>query len=252
MGAMQRLEGLIRRAVQDWQMIENGDSICVGVSGGKDSVALTLALARLARYHEKSFTVKALTLDPCFSGVETDYSPIEKLFASYSIPYTVQRTNIGHVVFDIRQEKNPCALCANLRRGALHTGAIQMGCNKVALGHHLDDVIETFYMNLFGEGRIGCFAPITWLSQKEITLIRPLVLAEERQVINAVNDLKLPIVKSRCPVDGDTERASAKEFVRGRTKQDPAFRQKTLGAMQKSDIDHWAPVSPTNSTSNPT
>lgn len=244
MGAMQRLEGMVRRALQDWQMVEAGDAICVGVSGGKDSVALTIALANLAKYHEKPFTVQALTLDPCFSGVETDYTPIGELFARYNIPYTIQRTNIGHVVFDIRQEKNPCALCANLRRGALHTTAKELGCNKVALGHHLDDVVETFYMNLFVEGRIGCFSPKTWLTEKQITLLRPLVLAEERQVINAVNQLQLPIVKSRCPVDGDTQRAVTKQFVQSRCQLDPAFRQKTFGALKKANVDGWGPTSP--------
>lgn len=242
MRAMQRLEGKMRRAMQMYQMVEKGDAICIGVSGGKDSMALTIALHNLSRYYDVPFTVHAITLDPCFGGIETDYSPVTTLFEQHGIPHTIHRTNIGHVVFDTRKEPNPCALCANLRRGALHTAAKKVGCNKVALGHHLDDAVETFYMNLFGEGRIGCFSPKSWLSRKEVTLIRPLVLATEQEVINAVAAANLPIVKSTCPVDGDTARAKAKLFVSGQSQQDAAFRQKALGAMQKAGIDGWAPL----------
>lgn len=244
MSGMQRLEGLMRKAMQSWQMIEAGDAVCVAVSGGKDSVALTAALAHLRGYYELPFTLRALTLDPCFSGQETDYAPITLAFEALDVPHTVQRTNIGRVVFDVRKEQNPCALCAKMRRGALHTAARELGCNKVALGHHLDDAVETFYMNLLGEGRLGCFSPVTWLSRKEVTAIRPLVLAEEREVARAVREVGLPVVKNRCPVDGETFRARAKGFVAERSRIDPAFRQKTLHAMQKADLDGWAPTAP--------
>ncbi|MDL2323551.1 tRNA 2-thiocytidine biosynthesis TtcA family protein [Ruminococcaceae bacterium OttesenSCG-928-A16] len=238
---LQRLEGLLRKAMQMYTLIEPGDVVCVGVSGGKDSIALAVALANLSKYYEIPYTVKAVTLDPGFFGIETDYSEITTLLQAKGVPHIVQRTNIGQVVFDIRKEPNPCALCANLRRGALHTQAKLLGCNKVALGHHLDDVVETFYMNLFGEGRIGCFSPKTWLSRSELTLIRPLVLATEQEVIRAVRSQNLPVIKNPCPADGATERATTKEFVAQRSKADPAFRQKTLGAMQKAGIDGWAP-----------
>lgn len=240
-GKLQHLEGLMRRAIQSYQMIEPGDKICIGVSGGKDSVALTLALHRLAAYFEHPYTIHALTLDPCFNGAETDYSRLEEYFAWAGIPYTIERTDIGSLVFDKRCEKNPCALCAKLRRGILHTQAKKLGCNKVALGHHLDDAVETFYMNLFGEGRIGCFSPVTWLSEKEITMIRPLVFAREADVVRAVAQSGLPVVKSRCPVDGQTARAQCKAFVAQRSREDAAFCQKTLGAMQKAGINGWAP-----------
>lgn len=242
MRAMQRLEGLMRKAMQSYAMVEAGDKICVGVSGGKDSVALALGLWRLAKYYEFPYTIHALTLDPCFEDVETDYTPVEEFFAAEGIPHTILRSNIGKIVFDTRKEKNPCALCANLRRGALHNAAKELGCNKIALGHHLDDAIETFFMNLFGEGRIGCFSPKTWLSRKEITLIRPLVLASEGDVVMAVKELQLPVVKNRCPVDGETARATAKQFVLQKCREDYAFRQKTLGAMQKAGIDGWTPL----------
>ena len=164
---MQRLEGLLRKAVQDYEMIAPGDRVCVGVSGGKDSVALTVALGHLRRYLGVPFEVMAVTLDPRFGGVEADYQPLADLFAQEGIPYEIRRTDIGPVVFDYRKEPNPCALCAKMRRGALHAAAQELGCNKVALGHHLDDAVETFYMNLWREGRIGCFSPVTYLDQRQ-------------------------------------------------------------------------------------
>ncbi|MDO5601343.1 MAG: tRNA 2-thiocytidine biosynthesis TtcA family protein [Oscillospiraceae bacterium] len=230
--------------MQQYDMIKAGDRICVGVSGGKDSVALTVALARLARYFEKPYTVCAVTLDPGFGGVTADYSALEALFRSYGVEYHIHRTEIGHIVFDVRKEQNPCALCAKMRRGALHTAAQQLGCRKVALGHHLDDAVETFYMNLFREGRIGCFSPVTYLSERRLTVIRPMVLATEQEVRDAVRALSLPVVKSRCPADGATARQQTKDFVHARCREDRAFRQKTLGALQKAGIDGWGVLKP--------
>lgn len=239
---MQRLEGLMRKAIQDYEMIAPGDCICVGVSGGKDSVALTIGLARLRAYLGIPFTIKAVTLDPQFGGVVTDYSPLAELFAQHGVEHVVRRTDIGRIVFDVRKEPNPCALCAKLRRGMLHNTALELGCNKVALGHHLDDAIETFYMNLWREGRIGCFSPITYLSRKQLTLIRPMLLATEADVARAVRQAQLPVIKSLCPADGVTTRQEMKEFVHSMVHKDPAFRQKTLGALQDAGIDGWAPV----------
>ena len=175
--AMQRLCGLMRKAVQDYEMIAPGDRVMVGVSGGKDSVALTIGLSMLRKYIGFDYEVVAVTLDPQFDHQPMDYSALAELFRQHGIPYEVRRTEIGPVVFEYRKEKNPCALCAKLRRGALHTAAQELGCNKVALGHHLDDAVETFYMNLWREGRIGCFSPVTYLSQRDLTLIRPMLLA---------------------------------------------------------------------------
>ena len=239
---MQRLEGLMRKAIQDYEMIQPGDRICVGVSGGKDSVALTLGLARLRAYLGVPYEVIAVTLDPRFGGVETDYSPLAKLFAENNVQYEVRRTDIGHIVFDLRKEPNPCALCAKFRRGMLHNTAKELGCNKVALGHHLDDAIETFYMNLWREGRIGCFSPVTYLSRKDITMIRPMLLATESEVRKAVKNAGLPVIKSLCPADGATAREETKDFVKQMSRTDPAFRQKTLHALQESGIDGWAPI----------
>lgn len=242
MRKLQRLEGLVRKAVQDYEMIAPGDRICIGVSGGKDSVALTVALGRLRQYLGVPYEVVAVTLDPCFGGVETDYTPLAELFAAEKIPYEIHRTDIGPVVFDYRKEQNPCALCAKLRRGTLHTAAQELGCNKIALGHHLDDAIETFYMNLWREGRLGCFSPVTYLSRRELTMIRPMILATEAEVQGAVRAAELPIIKSRCPADGVTVREDTKQFVAEMVHKDPAFRQKTLHALQENGLDGWKPV----------
>lgn len=239
---MQRLEGLMRKAIQEYKMIELGDRICVGVSGGKDSVALTVGLAHLRRYLNIPFEVVAVSLDPQFGGKATDYAPLEELFAKLEVPFEIRRSNIGAVVFDVRKEPNPCALCAKMRRGLLHDTAKELGCNKVALGHHLDDAIETFYMNLWGEGRLGCFSPVTYLSRKDLTMIRPMILATESDVRRAVKHESLPVVKSACPADGATRRQEMKEYVADMCRKDRAFRQKMLGAMQGADLDGWAPV----------
>lgn len=240
---MKRLEGLMRRAIQEYDMIRPGDRVCVGVSGGKDSLALTIGLARLREYIGIPFELVAVSLDPQFGGVPTDYTRLEELFRSYNVPFHVVRSNIGHVVFDVRKEPNPCALCAKMRRGLLHTTAKELGCNRVALGHHLDDAVETFYMNLWGEGRLGCFSPVSWLSRRELYLIRPMILATESQVQTAAASLSLPVVKSPCPVDGRTKRQDTKDFVSEMCARDPAFRQKMLGALRGADLDGWGPGS---------
>ena len=239
---MQRLEGLMRKAIQEYNMIAPGDRICVGVSGGKDSVALTVGLAHLRRYLKIPFEVVAVSLDPQFGGNATDYTPLEDLFARLDVPFEIRRSNIGAVVFDVRKESNPCALCAKMRRGLLHDTAKELGCNKVALGHHLDDAIETFYMNLWGEGRLGCFSPVTYLSRKDLTMIRPMILATESDVRRAVKHEGLPVVKSACPADGATRRQEMKDYVASMCRKDKAFRQKMLGAMQGADLDGWAPA----------
>lgn len=235
----QRLCGLARKAINGYDMIQNGDKICIGVSGGKDSVALALVLRKLKNYMNIDFDIIAVTLDPRFDGKDTDYSVLEKLFKENDIKYVIKRTDIGNIIFEQRKETNPCSLCARMRRGALHDTVKELGCNKIALGHHLDDAIETFYMNLWNEGRIGTFSPVTYLSVKDITMIRPLVLATEQDVIRAVNQEKMPIVKSACPADGVTNRENMKKFVQEKSQQDPSFRQKSLNAFQKKDLDGW-------------
>ena len=235
----QRLCGLMRKAIVQYDMLQDGDKVCIGVSGGKDSVALTLALAQLQKYIDIRFDLVAVTLDPQFYSKPTDYSRLEELFREKGIEYVIKRTDIGPIIFDQRKEENPCSLCARMRRGALHDVAKELGCNKIALGHHLDDAIETFYMNLWNEGRIGTFSPVTYLSRKDVTMIRPLALAVESDVVAAVNQMKMPIVKSACPADGVTNRQNMKDFITEKCKTDPSFRAKSLNAFQKKDLDGW-------------
>ncbi|MEG0019770.1 MAG: tRNA 2-thiocytidine biosynthesis TtcA family protein, partial [Oscillospiraceae bacterium] len=190
-------------------------------------------------YRGIDFDMVALTLDPHFGAADMDYSVLEQLFRENDIEYIVKRTEIGTIIFDERKERSPCSLCARMRRGALHDTAKELGCNKIALGHHLDDAIETFYMNLWNEGRIGTFSPVTYLSMKDITMIRPLALAMESDVVRAVKERALPTVKSLCPVDGVTNRENMKKFITLKCHEDPSFRQKSLNAFQKKDLDGW-------------
>ena len=220
-------------------MISDGDSIAVCVSGGKDSMALLYALAQMRRFYPVKYTLKALTLDMGFGDEPTDFSSVRELCDRIDVEYIVKPTEIGKIIFDVRKEENPCSLCARMRRGALHDAAKEIGCNKIALGHHLDDAVETFYMNLFLGGNIGCFSPKSYLSRKDIHMIRPMVFAFERDVTHAATSAKLPVVKSKCPADGNTKRQEIKELVRGLEKDYDRLRIKTLGALQRAGIDGW-------------
>lgn len=236
---MQRLLGLVRKAVTEYEMISPGDRIAVGVSGGKDSVALAVVLGRLRSFLGVEFDIVAVTLDPCFEGMECDYSPVTELFEQEGIRHIVKRTDIGSIVFDVRGETNPCSLCARMRRGALHDLAKAEGCNKIALGHHRDDAVETFIMNLFNEGRVGCFSPVTYLSRKDITMIRPLVLAEEKDIRQAVRRMNFPVIRSSCPVDGHTEREWTKQWLAEMEHQRRGIKQQIFGAMRRGHISGW-------------
>lgn len=236
---MQRLLGYMRKAIQEFDMIQDGDRIAVGVSGGKDSVALLQGLLQLKRFIGIDYQVVGITLDPGFGGKFGDYSPIEKLCWRMGAEYLVKRTQIGEIVFDVRQEASPCSLCARMRRGALHDAAKELGCNKIALGHHYNDAVETFVMNLFNEGRLGCFSPVSYLSRKDLTMIRPLVFAPEKDVASAVRKAGLPVIKSVCPVDGATNREKTKEFLREREREDPGFTYRLFGALRRSGLDGW-------------
>ena len=229
----------MRAAMQKYDMISPGDKIAVGVSGGKDSVALLYALSQMRRFYPAEFEVVALTLDPCFGGVPADYSAIEKLCGDIGVKYVIRRTQLWELIFEVRKEENPCSLCARMRRGILHDEAKKAGCNKIALGHHLDDAVETFYMNLLKGGNIGCFSPVTYLSRRDITLIRPMIYADESEVAGAAKHEGLPIVKSKCPVDGATERQRTKELVKVLEKDYGAIREKTIGALERAGVDGW-------------
>lgn len=237
---MQKVLSALRKAVQEYNMIAEGDKIAVAVSGGKDSVLLLAGLAALRRFYPAHFELVAITADLRFDGGDTDYSPITRLCERLEVPHIIKRTDIGNIVFEVRQEENPCSLCAKMRRGALHDAAKENGCNKIALGHHSDDAAETFMMNLFVEARVGCYSPVTYLSRKDITSIRPLSLMSESEVISAVNRLGLPVVKNKCPRDCEGQRQAMKALLRRLEKEGyPHLRDKIIGAMRRGGISGW-------------
>ena len=229
----------MRAAVQQYHMISPGDSIAVGVSGGKDSVALLAALVRLRQFYPIPFTLTAITLDPCFDGQPGDFSPLEACCREWDIPYLLKRTGLWDVVFEQRQEKNPCSLCARMRRGILHRTAKEAGCNVIALGHHQDDAAQTFWMNLLEGGTLGCFSPKSYLDRQQLTLIRPFVFVKETTIASAVRRLELPVIPSRCPVDGCTHRGQAGDQLKELSRLYGPVDQKILHALQKAGLNGW-------------
>lgn len=221
-------------------MIQDGDKIAVGVSGGKDSLVLLKGLIELRRFIGIDYDVVAITLDPRFGGMEGDYSSVAQMCSEAGVEYRLIPTDIGQIVFDIRKEPNPCSLCAKLRRGALHNAAKDAGCNKIALGHHFDDAVETFMMNLLNEGRIGCFSPVTHLARCGLVQIRPMVMAPEKEIIRAARRLDLNVVKSKCPADGHTSRQKTKELLAELEKTNKGVSERIFGAMRRGKIDGWA------------
>ncbi len=235
---MQRLIGLVRRCVEDYNMIESGDSIGVGVSGGKDSLALLVFLAELRKYNHKPFTLEAITID---MGLGMDYSGIEKLCAQLEVPFTLVETQIGPVIFDYRKEKNPCSMCAKMRRGALNQALLDRGLNKLALGHHYDDAVETFLMSLLYEGRISCFQPVTNLDRTGIIQIRPMLYIHEQTIDHFVTRQALPVLENRCPVDKHTKREEIKQLVYELSGKYPDLKDRVFGAMQRFPLPEWEP-----------
>lgn len=240
---MQKILGYMRKAIQEFDLISDGDSIAVGVSGGKDSLVLLKGLILLKRFIGIDYKIVGVTLDPMFGGIAGDYSSVEEMCRKADTEYHLIETHIGEIVFDLRKEEHPCSLCARMRRGALHDAAKKYGCNKVALGHHFNDAVETFIMNLFTEGRIGCFSPKSYLSRKDLTLIRPLVLAPEKEIKKAALKNSLGVVKSKCPADGYTNRQRTKEFLADMERQDRGFTERIFGAMRRGNIDGWGGLS---------
>ena len=236
---MQKLMSRMRAAMEKYEMIEDGDRIAVGLSGGKDSVALLAGLAEMRRFYPKKYDVVAITVDMRFDNTDTDFAVLEELCKKIDVPFVVKRTELADIIFNIRKETNPCSLCAKMRRGILHDVAIENGCNKVALGHHMDDAVETFFMNLLKGGNISSFFPVTYMSRKDLYIIRPMVLASEALVAGAVKHADLPVVKSKCPMDKTSEREKTKELVRTLNKDYPQLREKVIGALQRRGIDNW-------------
>ena len=226
----------IKKAIVDYRLIVDGDTIGVGISGGKDSIALLFSLNEIIRSAPVSFKIIAVIID---LGWLSDLSPIIDFCSQKNIYLHVEPSDIAKIVFDIREEKQPCSLCAKMRRGALHSTAKKLGCNKVALGHHLDDVIETFFLNLFYTGQMRTFLPGIYLDRSDITLIRPMVYVNEEDVVKLVRRENLPIVSSNCPVDGKTKREEVKETVSNLSLQYPGLRTRFLTALKRKDNPLW-------------
>ena len=235
---MQKLIGLVRRCVQDYHMIEEGDRIGVGVSGGKDSVALLAFLAELRKYNDKKFEVEAVTID---MGLGMDYSSIQQLCDRLDVKFNLVKTEIGPIIFDHRKEKNPCSMCSKMRRGALNQAILDRGMNKLALGHHYDDAVETFMMSFIYEGRISCFQPVTDLDRTGIIQIRPMLYIHEKSIDSFVKRNDLPVITNRCPVDKYTKREEIKQLVYDLSATYPDLRERIFGAMQRLPLPEWEP-----------
>ena len=235
---MQKLMGLVRRCVEDYEMIEDGDKIAVGISGGKDSLVLLKLLAALRSYHNKKFTLQAITID---MGLGMDYSGIEEMCRELDVPYTIVKTEIGPIIFDYRKEKNPCSMCSKMRRGALNQALLDLDCNKLALGHHFDDAVETFMMSLIYEGRISCFQPVTHLDRTGVIQIRPMLYIHEKTVASFAQRENLPVLQNRCPVDKHTKREEIKELIFSLAKDYPDLKERIFGAMQRYPLAAWEP-----------
>lgn len=234
---MQHILGLVRRCVEDYHMIESGERIAVGVSGGKDSLLTLAALHRLQQFYPLPFTLEAITLEMGMPGM--DFTPVAELCEKWEIPYTRIQVPVYEIVFEERKEKNPCSLCAKLRRGSLNTALTERGISKIALGHHYDDAIETMLMNLLFEGRIGCFQPVTYLDRTGITQIRPLLYCREDDIRRVAAREGLPVVENPCPADGSSRRQEVKELIASLENTYPHLKQKLFGAIQRYPLYGW-------------
>ncbi len=233
---MKRVLSYTRRAIDDYSMIEEGDKIAVGVSAGKDSLTLLCAMAYLRRFYPKKFELVAITIDMGFDE-GMDFSQIRELCQTLDVPYHIIPTEISKIIFDVRKESNPCSLCAKMRRGALHNAAKELGCSSVALGHHFDDVVETFMLNLFFEGRLGCFSPVTHLSRVGIKVIRPMLYMPEKDIREFSNKNTLPVVKSPCPADKNTQREEMKQLLHSLERENKGLRYRIFGAITRGELD---------------
>lgn len=236
---LQRVLSEVRKAVDDYRMIAEGDKIAVGISGGKDSLTLLYALSSLRRFYPHPFELVAVTVDLGFANL--DLSEIKKLCEKLEVPYTVVKTQIGQIVFEQRQENNPCALCAKMRKGALNEAMKQLGCNKIAYAHHMDDVVETMMLSLLYEGRFHTFSPVTYLDDTGLTVIRPLIYMKEADVIGFIRKYEVPVVKSPCPADGHTKREYVKQLLKQLNTENPGVKQRMFTAIQNGcdNLKEW-------------
>lgn len=239
MNEMQHILSTVRQAVDKYGMIEENDTVVVGLSGGKDSIALLASLDRLKNFYPKKFSVVGISVDMGFDDAEDIYAPVREFCAEHEIPYHIEKTKIKEIVFDVRKEKNPCSLCAKLRRGALVSCAKELGAGKLALGHHIDDAAETFMLTLVNESRIGCYSPVTVYEDTAVTVIRPLIYTREADIRSLVKKENLPVVKSPCPEDGNTDRAEIKNVIRELEINHRGLKKRIITAMEKRGLDGW-------------
>ncbi len=234
---LQQLLSHTRKAVDEYQMIQEGDHIAVGISGGKDSLTLLYALHGLKRFYPNHFELSAITVDLGYE--QCDFTPIKELCREMEIPYHIVKTDIAQILFEERKEKNPCSLCAKMRKGALNQAVKEIGYNKIAYAHHKDDIIETMILSLFFEGRFYSFSPKTYLDRMDLTVIRPIMFVDEADVIGFKNKYNLPVVKSACPVDGYTKRQYAKDLLADLNRQYPGIKQRMFTAILNGNIPGW-------------
>ena len=237
---MQKMLSYIRKAIEHYQMIDEGDKIAVGLSGGKDSITLLMGLKTLQRFYPKHFELVAISVNPNFEFFNTDF--LKKTCKEIGVEYFEVSSNIKEIVFDIRKEKNPCSLCANLRRGILNSTAIKLGCNKLALGHNEDDVLETFLLNLLYAGNINTFAPTSYMDRSQITLIRPLIYAPEKEIRSFIKRNNIEVMKKNCPMDGVSKREYMKNILFKFTLEIPNVRANIMGAIKRANINGWKEV----------
>ncbi len=233
---MKKILSTMRRAIQDYRMIEAGDKIAVGVSGGKDSLTLLAALAAYRRFSEVPFEVMGITINMGFDGV--DYSSVAEFCKGINVEYVEKKTDIAEILFDVRKEKNPCSLCSRMRRGAVNDLAKEYGCSKVALGHNNEDVIETFFLSLFYEGRLNCFSPVSYLSRRDLKVIRPLIYVPEGDIKGYARRAEIPVVKNPCPMDGVSKRQEMKDFINEKNNGDKHFKARMMNAIQ-TGLEDW-------------
>lgn len=234
---LQQLMSVTRKAIDEFHMIQEGDRIAVGISGGKDSLTLLYALAGLRRFYPQPFSLTAITVDLGFEGFHTE--KLGELCRELDVPYTVVPTEISRIIFEDRKESNPCSLCAKMRKGALNTVAKELNCNKIAYAHHRDDVVETMLMSLIFEGRFHTFSPVTYLDRMDLTLIRPLLFLQEADVIGFRNKYNLPVEKSPCPADGNTKREYVKNLLRQLNQENPGVKERMFTAIVNAGLPGW-------------
>lgn len=236
---LQQLMSQTRQAIDDYGMIHTGDRIAIGISGGKDSLTLLSALHGLQRFYPEKFDLEAITVD--LGHPDFDLSHIRQLCATMQVPYTVVKTEIAQIVFEERKEKNPCSLCAKMRKGALNDAAKKLGCNKIAYAHHKDDIVETMMMSMIYEGHFYSFPPITHLDRTDLTVIRPLMYVSESDVKGFCRKYQLPVVKSPCPADGYTKRQYVKDLLRKLNLENPGVKERMFSAILNGNISDWTP-----------